>query len=156
MSPELDLSVLNPKRYFVFGDIFGNYDQFIDILYEQNFNKDDVLISTGNTVDLNKEKSMDCLYFIMNCPNTYTIQGEREFDILKTASLPEWVEFEEKVGILKYLNELPQTIKINDSMCITKNGIEPNPCEFNLKCSNDKLRCLIIYKGEEPPILIES
>ncbi|HRZ18438.1 MAG TPA: hypothetical protein P5136_00035 [Methanofastidiosum sp.] len=120
----LDLSVLNTKRYFVIGDLRGNYQQLIDILYEQDFNKDDTLIATGNIIDTDEPKSLDCIYFLMNCHNTYTVKGKREFDLINNKDIPNWL-LKDKEQILQYLDTLPLIIKINDLMYVVNAGVEP-------------------------------
>lgn len=121
----LDLSGLSTKRYFVVGDLRGEYDILIDLLYNQNFNKDDTLITTGNNFDFDNPKSLDCLHFLINCHNVYSVKGKREFDICTEENLPSWLDSDSKDNILKYMEELPLIIKINKYLYVVSAGIEP-------------------------------
>ena len=120
----LDLSVLNTKRYFVVGDLRGDYESLVNLLYNQGFNKDDTLITTGNNIDLDNDKSLDCLYFLANCHNTYSVKGKREFDACTEESIPSWLEKDSK-SLISYMEELPLIIKINDFTYVVNAGVEP-------------------------------
>jgi len=123
----LDLSSLKTERYFIIGDICGNYDLLIEALYEQNFNKNDTLITTGNILNLEKDTSLDCIYFIMNNKNTYSVKGKNEFDLINKKEYPLWLkDSENSEDIIKYLDELPLVIKATDNMFIINSGAEPN------------------------------
>lgn len=123
----LDLSVLNTERYFIFGDLRGEYKKLIDILYEQNFNYKDTVVTTGNIIDSDTEMSLDCLYFIKNCKNTYSVKGKKEFDFLslKENELPNWINVDDRKKILGYLEELPVIIKVTDFLYVVNSGIDP-------------------------------
>jgi len=121
----LDLSVLSTKRYFIVGELRGEYDSLIDILYNQGFNKDDTLITTGNNIDFDSPKSLDCLYFLINCHNVYSVKGKKEFDICTEENLPQWIDDKDKSNILEYIAELPLVIKIDDYMYVVNSGVEP-------------------------------
>jgi len=120
----LDLSVLNTKRYFVVGDIRGDYESLVNLLYNQGFNKDDTLVTTGNNIDLDNDKSLDCLYFLANCHNTYSVKGKREFDACTEDNIPNWLEKDSNY-LINYLEELPLIIKINDFIYVVNAGVEP-------------------------------
>lgn len=125
----LDLSNLKTDRYFIFGDICGNYELLIEALYEQNFNKNDTLIATGNIIDENRDLSLDCLYFIMNGHNTYSVKGKNEFDLINKDinNTPQWFKTTENQDSIKqYLEELPLVIKATDKIYIVNSGAEPN------------------------------
>lgn len=126
MNIALDLSILNTERYFIIGDIRGNYSKLIDLLYEQNFSLQDTLISTGNIIDPDNKESLDSLYFLMNCPNTYSVKGKVEFDIIKAEKLPTWLEQTDDCSdICKFIEELPLVIKIKDNLFVVNSGVEP-------------------------------
>jgi hypothetical protein len=122
----LDLSTLKTDRYFIIGDICGNYDLLIEALYEQNFNKNDTLVATGNIINPEKDTSLECIYFIMNGHNTYSVKGKREFDLISKNEDPLWLkDTEDKKDVLKYLDELPLVIKITDNIYVVNSGAEP-------------------------------
>jgi hypothetical protein len=125
----LDLSNLKTDRYFIFGDICGNYELLIDALYEQNFNKNDTLIATGNIIDENIDLSLECLYFIMNNHNTYSVKGKNEFNLINKNinNTPQWFKTaENQYAIKQYLEELPLVIKATNKIYIVNSGAEPN------------------------------
>jgi len=124
----LDLSVLNTNRYFIFGDLRGEYRKMIDILYEQNFSYKDTVITTGNIVDMENEQSLDCLYFIKNNKNTYSVKGKKEFTLLNLPKneLPVWLDVDDRKDIFEYLTELPVVIKVNDFLYVVNAGIDPS------------------------------
>lgn len=127
----LDLSTLDTDRYFVVGDIKGDYDQFIALLYQQKFGYKDTLITTGNMLSMFKESSKDSLLFIKNVVNAYSTKGKNEVDLEKKLDddpndLPPWLsEMPKKEDLFKFIEELPLIIKITDYIYVVNAGVEP-------------------------------
>jgi len=122
----LDLTVLNTERIFVFGELKGNYASFINILYDQKFTWRDTLVTTGNFVDYDEEKSLDLTYFLKNNKNTYSVKGKNEFNLLTTENPPIWYKDEEtKNDVKEFLEELPVIIKVANNTFVVNAGVEP-------------------------------
>lgn len=132
-----DLSEIGAERIFVVGDILGDYDRLINLLYQQRFNHKDIFITTGNfmhkqnaNVPVNP-KQLDTILFIKNVMTTYSVKGKNEFDFLRNlpedSPAPDWLEScANKPEILKFVEELPLIIKISDYIYIVNAGIQPH------------------------------
>ena len=117
-----DLSNIEVERYFVVGELRGCYDNLINLLHVQNFTYKDVLITTGNILDIDNPRSLDLLYFIKNNNNCYSIKGRQEFDILNLEDKPKWYEND----LSTFIEELPLVIKITDNLYVVNTGVEPH------------------------------
>jgi len=132
MSKILDLSFLNYNRCFVIGDLFGDYSKLMNILYEQNFNYNDILIFTGNFLYRDNTRSLDCYEFIKNSVNVYSVYGAHEHRTLLNIQqnneniLPFWLkEYPKKEEFINFIETLPSIIKVSDYLFIVNSGIEP-------------------------------
>lgn len=128
----LDLSDLKTKRLFVVGNLLGNYDSLISLLYQQRFTVADTLITTGDMIDIAGEgKPIELLSFLKNTNNSYSVKGKNEVDMLRKCSkdivdIPIWLQSYPKLPeIVKFLDELPSIIKISDYFYVVNSGVEP-------------------------------
>ena len=135
-----DLSETGVDRIFVVGDVLGDYDKLINLLYQQRFSHKDIFVTTGNFINSFAEeapvkpvnpKQLDALLFIKNVMTTYSVKGKNEFDFLRSLSgdvpCPTWLgEHPNKEDIIKFIEELPLIIKISDYIYIVNAGIQPN------------------------------
>jgi hypothetical protein len=129
----VNLSKIKYNRAFIIGNVNGDYHKLIDILYSQNFTKNDILISTGDFTFKDNLKSIDTLLFFMNNKNTVGLLGKNEFDLLqllreqKINELPLWVRnYPDMQEIEQYLINLPTIVQLSKDYFIVNRGIEPN------------------------------
>lgn len=126
-----DLSTLKVNRYFIVGDILGDYNSFVNLLYHQRFGFQDVLITTGNFLEENSPLSANTIAFIKNNLNIYAVKGRNEMELLRAYSadpnsVPEWFRSYPKVEeLVKFIEELPLIIKISKDIYIVNAGIDP-------------------------------
>ena len=138
----LDLTDIGADRIFVIGELLGDYDRLINLLYQQKFGYKDILVSTGNFINLetvddtNNSKQLDSLVFLHRVMNAYSVKGRNEFDFLRRLSeRPEALEWlhnhpgEEE--ILNFIEELPLIIKISDYIYVVNAGLQPNKAVIN-------------------------
>ena len=116
-----DLSNIQAERIFVVGEIRGDYASFIDLLYTQKFNVNDIIIATGNFLHPEKRYSEDLINFFLENDNTFSVKGKSEFDLINDDNKPEWLQD----ILLDYIEELPLIIKLTDTLYIVNKGIEP-------------------------------
>lgn len=117
--------MLNTERYFVVGEIQGDYDALIRLLYQQKFNFKDTLIASGNFINAESPKSLDCIKFIKETHTSYAVKGKNEDSFLKNEK-PVWMkESPKSADFTKFLEELPSIIKISDYLFVVSAGIEP-------------------------------
>ena len=128
----INLEKVSFNRAFIIGNVCGDYYKLIDILYEQKFNNNDLLIATGDFTQSDNLKSIDTLLFFMNNENTVGLLGKNGFDLLqllreqKLAELPLWVKNYPNIQEIEtYLINLPTIIQLDDSHYIVNRGIEP-------------------------------
>lgn len=132
MNKILDLSFIASERFFVIGDLFGDYSKMINLLYEQNFNYNDTLIFTGNFLFRDNTRSLDCYEFLKNSVNVYSVYGAHEHvlvNILKNkdeGNLPFWLkEYPKRNEFINFIETLPSIIKVSDYLFIVNSGIDP-------------------------------
>jgi hypothetical protein len=131
-----DLSGLTTDRYIIVGEVNGDYERLVNMLYQQRFTYKDTLIMTGNFINLETANSpinsqqLDCILFIKNLANTYSVKGANEFDFLRRlpeVGTPDWLKINPKSNeILKFIEELPLIIKVSDYIYVTNAGMQPN------------------------------
>jgi len=127
----LDLSKLNTERYFIVGDLLGNHQDLINLLYHQRFSHKDTLITTGNFIDLEQPTSHDLWFFLKNAVTAYSVKGKNEFNLENKFSedrttLPTWITENPKINdLMKFINELPLIIKVSDYIYVVSAGVEP-------------------------------
>jgi len=132
----MDLTDKVTDRVFVVGELLGDYDKLINLLYQQKFNFNDTLIFTGNFIDIDKafeptnEKQLSALTFIRNTVNTYSVKGSNEFTFIRKIQdeeSPNWLQGHLKHDeIINFIDELPLIIKISDYIYIINAGVQPN------------------------------
>lgn len=128
----LDLTDLNTKRYFIVGELHGNHDALMRLLFQQNYKFSDTLILCGDFFDVESPKIVDLIGFLHNTMNAYAVKGEREVQFLKDLTDPEKkAQLYKKIGkyvdnerIIKYLNDLPLVIKMGDFYAMHA-GVDP-------------------------------
>lgn len=136
-----DLSTFGADRIFVIGDILGDYDKLINVLYQQRFNFKDILITTGNFINAimgmspANVRQLDAILFLKNVITAYSVKGKNEFDFLRKMvdnkeedpeTSPDWLKNSpNREEILKFIEELPLIIKISDYIYIVNAGIQP-------------------------------
>jgi hypothetical protein len=128
----LDLQDNTVDRVFIFGNINGRYEKFIDILYYQNYSNNDIIISTGNLIDPESDYSLDLIEFFRNTDVSYCVYGHNEHQLVMTlkedfnSSAPLWLKnYPNPSLIIKYLSNLPEMIHLSDDIFVVNSGIEP-------------------------------
>ncbi|MBE5738951.1 MAG: serine/threonine protein phosphatase [Clostridiales bacterium] len=122
--------------YFI-SDIHGEYELFIELLKEINFNKNDTLYILGDIIDKGKD-SIKLLKFIIENKNMIAILGNHEATFLQyvreIALTPSQLEDEEIIREINtyfpsnneeitakeisYLSNLPYYIETEDFICV--------------------------------------
>jgi hypothetical protein len=128
MSFVLDLSDLKTERIIIVGDIKGDHNRFINMLYQQRFNYKDTLITTGNFIDENNPKSIETILFLKNSMNCYSVKGDAEFTLLRKSEedRPVWLKDHPKTSeIVEFIDKLPLIIKVSDYIYVVNAGIQP-------------------------------
>lgn len=127
----INLGKIRCNRIFVIGNVSGDYHKLIDILYEQNFTKNDILVSTGDFTLSDNLHSIDVLLFFMNNVNTIGLLGKNEYDLLqllqeqKIDQLPLWVKNYPNIQeIENYLINLPAIIQLDSHYHIVNRGVD--------------------------------
>lgn len=75
---------------YVISDIHGNYDKFLEMLEEINFQSTDIMYVLGDVIDRGN-KSIKCLLYIMSQPNIHMLLSNHEefmLDYFKRNKLP--------------------------------------------------------------------
>jgi len=129
----LDLTDLNTKRYFIVGEIHGDHEALMRLLFQQRYNYADTLILCGDFFDTDAPKIIDLIGFLHNAMNAYAVKGEYEVNFLNDLQVPEKKEeLSKKLGkyidderIINYMNDLPLVIKIGDYY-IMHAGLDPS------------------------------
>lgn len=76
---------IGDRRYVVIGDIHGCIDEFMEMLSNLEFDKDeDVLVSVGDLIDRGP-KTKDVLDYVMGLPRFYMVKGNHEEKFLRYA-----------------------------------------------------------------------
>jgi hypothetical protein len=138
MNYVMDLSNLDTDRFIIVGDVHGNHEKLIALLYQQKFGYKDTLVLTGNFVgeegysagDSKGADAAGVMAFIKNVMNGYSVKGKHEFDLLRkideTKLLPSWLSTNPKSSeILKFIEELPLIIKVSPYIYIVSAGLVP-------------------------------
>ena len=132
----LDLTGLKTDRVLVVGELLGDYDRLINMLYQQKLTHKDTLIFTGNFINAEtaiepvNSSLMNAVTFIRNTVNTYSVKGKNEFSFLRKiqdSGDPQWLEsLPKRNEIVKFIEELPLIIKISDYIYVVNAGVQPN------------------------------
>ena len=132
----LDLSNIDTERYFIVGDLLGDYDRLINMLYQQKFSYKDTLIFTGNLINPEMEDTMEnehqlsSVLFLRNSMNAYSVKGKNEFSLIRkiqSSGMPKWLESNPKnQEIIKFIDELPLIIRVSDSIFVVNAGVQPD------------------------------
>lgn len=127
----LDLTNLDTKRFFITGELQGDYDALMRLLYQQRFGWADTFISTGNFFNVNNPKSLDMAIFLRNSLNCYSVKGESEVKLLQDIEKEDVMSlYSKKFGtnfnehIISYIKEMPLVIKIGDYFVMNA-GLDP-------------------------------
>lgn len=155
------------KRIFVVGSIEGDYYKLINFLFQQFFSYKDILILTGNCINLKEENSNKIIDFLRNNDNCFSVKGFNEKEYLNA-----------KDGIVHkehfdFISKMPETIKVLDYLSVSttldkaasktntafycfSEGEASNELEnsYNLGSTQSKLYSFI-YTDSVDPILIE-
>jgi len=129
----LDLTDINTKRFFIVGELNGNYDALMRLLYQQQFKFSDTLIMTGNIYNSESRKNSEMLIFLYNAMSAYPLSGKNEIQLLEDMHNSEKVEAVNKSlgklagdpNMLKYIEDLPLVIKVGDYY-IMHAGLDPS------------------------------
>jgi hypothetical protein len=138
MNYVMDLSNLDTDRFIIVGDVQGEHDKLISLLYQQKFTYKDTLVLTGNFIgydgyavgDNQSAGTLGAMTFLKNVMNGYSVKGKNEFDFLRkideTKLLPAWLSVNPKhQEILKFIEELPLIIKVSPYIYIVSAGLVP-------------------------------
>ena len=98
------------NRTFVFGDIHGCYDEFIELVDKMGVRNDDTIISLGDIVDRGS-KSLELYHYFRDRKNALVLMGNHERKhlngILSYAQEIVKIQFgDEYKGFLEWLNTL--------------------------------------------------
>lgn len=136
MNFALDLSNLVTERYIIVGELLGEYDSLINLLYQQKFSYKDTLIFTGNFINTStfespiNQKQLETILFLKNTMNVFSVKGKNEFDFLRKVQsdgIPPWLESNPKSEeIVKFIEELPLIIQVSDYIYTINAGVQPN------------------------------
>jgi serine/threonine protein phosphatase 1 len=72
----------NSGRFFIVGDLHGNYDIFNYALKSLGFNSDDVIFSVGDLIDRGSQ-NIECMSFFLHTKNAYSVLGNHEYMAIK-------------------------------------------------------------------------
>lgn len=137
----LDLSNANTDRYIIVGDVRGDHDRLVSLLYQQKFSYKDTLILVGNFLapeaanytasDARGSGMASTLTFVKNVMNGYSVKGNNESDLVQkiasTKTVPTWLSANPKYAeILNFIDELPLIIKVSPYIYILNAGLVPN------------------------------
>jgi len=132
MKQLLDLTNVSTKRCFIVGELNGNYDILMRMLYEQRFSHNDTLIVTGDFFNVDYIKSIDATVFLRNSMNCYSVKGSKEIRLLENLENQDKVEDVHnklqgklKEPLVEFIKELPLIIKIRDYYIINA-GVDPS------------------------------
>lgn len=110
-----------PKT-FIFGDIHGCYDEFIQLTQQMNVSDDDLIISLGDIVDRGN-KSVEVYTYFRNRPNSLVLMGNHERKhlngILSYSQEIVKVQFEENyTAFLSWLETLPYHYETDEAIIV--------------------------------------
>jgi len=124
----LDLSELNPERFFVVGGVCGSDTSLIDILFEQNFTYRDILVLAGNFIDKESDELLDLLFFLQNNENCFSVLGKNEVEFLEEYEKDELPEIMYDIvdkGLISFISNLPLIIKLPNNYYVVNAGVQP-------------------------------
>lgn len=131
-----DLSNLDYQRVFIVGNILGDYNKLVNLMYQQRFCHKDILITTGDFVDIDEafnpanERQLETIIFLKNVTASFSVKGKNEFDFLRKLEdkgHPGWLSNHPKAEqILNFIEELPLIIKVSDYIYIVNAGVQPH------------------------------
>lgn len=132
MDKILDLTDINTKRFFIVGELNGNYQALMRLLYQQQFKFSDTLIMTGNCFDMESRQNPDMLIFLHNAMSAYVVKGKNEVKLIEDLHNPDRDgELDKSLGklagdpnIIKFIEDLPSVIKIGDYYVVHA-GLDP-------------------------------
>ncbi len=125
----LSLKGVTYERMFVLGSLKGNYNNLIDILYEQNFNHKDLLILCGNFICNESDQILDIIHFLKNNDNCYSVLGKEEVNFLTSyddKQLPEMFYDLFDNTLINFLRNLPLIIELDYQYFVVSSGLEPH------------------------------
>ncbi len=125
----LDLTSIPTERVFVVGSIDGEYQKLIDILYEQDFCYNDILVLTGDFINESSSRLLDIIHFLKDNKNCYSVKGKKEIDFLKKYqedTLPDFLKEICDIEIISFLEKLPLVIELPNKYFVVNKGLEPN------------------------------
>jgi hypothetical protein len=130
MSNFQNLSSSNAKRILIVGDILGDNDKLVNLLYHQKFSHTDILVATGNIVDFDNVSSLKVLSFFNGVRNAYSVKGQKEVELLQSVangSSETWVKDFEKIGnLVDFVTNMPSIICVRDDIYVVSAGVEPH------------------------------
>lgn len=172
-----------PERIFVLGALEGDFYVLIDFLFTQKFNHKDILILTGNFIDIKQQNSEKMIAFVKESPNIFSIKNTKEKELLTVLedTTHQYCAFNVSERDKTFLKSLPSLIELNNNLfiisendgtnwrtllgmitqsesmliCTTGDKISNKQEEnqYNLGSISDQLSCLMLH-GQEEPILI--
>jgi len=127
----LDLSGLETNRVFIVGNLDGEYDALMRVLWQQRFSYLDTLIVTGGFFNEENPKSLEMTIFLRNSMNCYSVKGMNEVNFIKSIGDPIKLDvLTKRFGlnlndlIIDYIKDLPLVIRYNDYI-IVNSGLDP-------------------------------
>lgn len=129
----LNLSEYKDTRIFVIGALEGSYYTLVDFLYTQEFSFKDILILTGDFLNVSNQNSEGMIQFIKKNSNVFSVKGFNEKILIddiehnKTIN----VKFNLTENDINFLGNLPLVIELNDNLYVVNAG-------YNSSVSLDK------------------
>ena len=132
----LDITKKLYERIFVVGAINGDYESLVEVLYEQRFDKNDLLIATGDIINETVPDSIRVLDFFMQNPkNTFSVLGKNEESIIRYIENNNFDKLSLISGfyptnilphtVVEYLKSLDPIAKVSDKYYVVNAGIKP-------------------------------
>jgi hypothetical protein len=123
----LKLTEYKDSRVIVIGALEGEYYQLIDFLYDQEFSYKDLLVLTGDFINVAEKDSEKLIQFIRDSNNVFSIKGFNEkllvddVESKKEAYLP----FRLTQDDVLFLEKLPLVIELSQDVYIVNAGYNP-------------------------------
>lgn len=109
------------SRVFIVGALEGEYYKFIDFLFTEEFCYKDILVLTGNFVNIENIESEKLISFIREHNNIFSVKGKNEKLLLENInSNPPIFDITQKD--FEFLESLPLVIELNNQIYVVNSG----------------------------------
>jgi len=123
----LVLKEYQDSRVVIVGALEGSYYTLIDFLYMQEFSYKDILILTGNFINVDNPNSEKLINFIRESANVFSIKGANEKIFLDAVESKKHqiCHFNLTQEDIYFLENLPLIIELHDNIYIVNAGYNP-------------------------------